>query len=109
MVSNYKMGTRSITEKVAREIERSLGMEEGELDRPFNQDSQPVHKPTVDSGRTVDLVAGSMIAVAEACEAQGIRLPATKMADCVSLIYADALKHSSINKDLAVRLVNLAN
>jgi hypothetical protein len=90
--------SREVSEKVAREIERKLGLDLGWMDRQHKtQPGQP------DTNLLIEIVA----VVQDLLHAQNVKLSKEKFTEVVNLVYEQAADHNANPQAYARRLINL--
>ena len=90
--------TRDVSEKVAREIEKTLGLPHGWMDK---QHKGVLGQPDTDA--LIEVVA----LVRDVLEAEGIKAPKAKFAEIVNLVYERAQETNAEERAFARRLANL--
>lgn len=84
--------TRDITEKSARKFEQKLGLKEGYLDTPLDQDVDKKTSETSDTNLVTDVIR----LVGTICSDVDVALPPVKFADVVALAYIDTIEHDGV-------------
>lgn len=99
-LSQLTRGTRPITEKTVRKLEKQLGLPAGWLDGVHEQKEQPA---AIDEQlmRRVVLMVGAVL------EGLGVNPGAAKFADLVELVYEDAVSKKTVDEDFIRRLSKL--
>lgn len=99
-LSQLARGTRPITEKTVRKIERQLELPSGWLDRIHGAKEEPA---AIDEQlmRRVVLMVGAVL------EGLGVNPGAAKFADLVELVYEDAVSKKTVDEDFIRRLSKL--
>jgi hypothetical protein len=91
--------TREVTEKTARKIEDDLGLPAGWLDG--KPDTRP--SPGVDTNQVAEIIR----LVGHTAEEMGVKLPNTKLADVVALVYSDAQTNKTLRVEYLQQLLRL--
>lgn len=99
-ISQLTRGTRPVTEKTARKLERQLDLPAGWLDRDHDAEEKEV---PVDEGlmRRIVLTVGAVL------EELNIHPAPVKFADLVDHIYEDAIRRKAIDEEFVVRAAKL--
>lgn len=90
--------TRDVSEKVAREIERTLQLPDNWMD---HRHKGPPGQP--DTGTLIEVVS----LVRDVLDAEGVKAQRAKIEEIVGLVYENALENGAINPDYLRRLVRL--
>lgn len=116
--------SRPVSEKTARKIEKVLGLADGVMDRPPQEEAaQPQQRvvemsrgaaraaagPSPMVGADTPLIGDVVRMVGQVAEDEHITLPPTKLADLVALAWTDTLEHDGKpREDFVRRIVKLA-
>lgn len=103
-ISQMLSANRPISEKTARKIEATLGLDPGSLDR---EPDSPA--PTAAVALDASLVGSIILALGAACEDAHVKLTHTKLADIVTLVYEQAAATGKIDEKYLRRLIKLLN
>lgn len=93
-------GSRPVTERTARKLEKELGLGSGWMDINHETDAKPASLDDSLVTRAILLVGTSLAEI-------GITVAPTKFAEIVTLVYGEAERSGRLDEQLAHRIVNL--